>query len=93
MTIWLFKSRLSLSAQYCPAWESANYALWTNGGRYAGEVLDVNVSVWHFAFSATLWRIGAFERLLKHVPTRHRSGNPPHHEKRIKTRMPAKFYT
>jgi hypothetical protein len=84
MTLWLFKQRLSLSAQYCPKWDAAHYALWTNGGRYEGEVLDVNMSLWHFAFSLTLWRIGGFERVLKHVPTRHRDRNPRDHSRRIR---------
>lgn len=44
MTLWLFKTRLSLSAQYCPLWEQANYNLWTNGGRLSNECLDVGLN-------------------------------------------------
>lgn len=70
MTLWLFKQRLALSAQWCPTWERPLLQAHDNGGRLAHECFDCGVEIGYLALSLTLWRIGAWARLLRFLPGR-----------------------
>jgi len=73
MTLWLFKQRLSLSAQWCPMWEKPMLQVHNNGGRHAHECFDCGVEIGYLALSLTLWRIKGWFRVLRFLPKNARS--------------------
>lgn len=68
VTMWLFKQRLSLSAQRCPMWEKPLLQAHNNGGRHANECFSCGAEIGYLALSLTLWRIGGWSRILKFLP-------------------------
>ena len=64
MTLWLFRQRLSLSAQWCPMWECPMLQAHNNGGRFAHECFSGGIEIGYLALSLTLWRIGGWARIL-----------------------------
>jgi hypothetical protein len=81
MTLWLFRHRLSLSADYCPMWDRPVFFVSENGGRHPHECLDLNAAVWRLHFSVTFWGIGRLAHLLRHIPD---GRNGRGHEIRLK---------
>lgn len=67
-TLWLFRSRLSVSLQYCPSWRRGGLAVWDNGGRASNEVLDLNWVVWKLTGSITFWHLGPLAVLTRYIP-------------------------
>lgn len=68
MTLWLFNQRVTLSARYCPTWDRPMYYLTDNGGRKPDECLDINLTIWRFAMSLTIWGIGGLSTVLRYMP-------------------------
>lgn len=74
VTVSLFRGRLSLNAGYYPMWDKWQLSFHENGGRRAGDCLDITVEVGHVCLGVTIWGLGRLSRLVSWIPTRNGRG-------------------
>lgn len=67
ITIWFGKERVNLSAVYIPQ-HPAVWNIHNNGGRKPHECFDLGIRLGKIELGLTLWRIGAWSRLLRFLP-------------------------